>query len=330
MKYSIILLAHKNILQVKKVVQSLITENCYIYIHFNRFFSVSNSDMIELENIMHGHIYIMPLKERIGIQYDGMGLTYAILKTTEAAFENRLNANQLSSYFIFLTAQDYPIKSNDFIEKYLIKNYPKPLFDIHPWSRDNWAYHKFKTFYYHKPRTFIRSRLNSRTYTNFGRLIRAPFEVPTILFEKIVTKIKGSPYSILKKRGYNLFGGAPWWLFPDYIVKYIIQNLRSSDIFRVLKNTKTPDETILHTFLMNSPFKHEFIVYDSGDPKRYTHTFEIFSDDRRPSVTGHPHNLDYKDFDNLISQPHLFARKFDINFDSRIYDLLDIHLKNKI
>jgi hypothetical protein len=329
MKYSILLLGHKNINQIKRVVSRLVSENCDIYLHLNNFFKVSETDKEDIINIKKGYVYLIPDNERVGIQYDGMGLTLAILKVAEAAYENRLNSKVKSSYFFFITAQDYPLKTNRYIENFLDKNYPTPLYDIHPWSKDNWVYHKFKAFYFHKPRTFIRSKLNEITYTNIGRIIRAPFEIPTRIFEKIFTLCKGSPYKILTDRGYSLFGGAPWWLFPDFVVEHLISNLKKSELYDVLRNTMTPDETLIHTFLMNSNYAYLFKVMPPDDPIRYTHTYEIFCDERRPVVTGHPHNLDYNDFEHLIRQPHLFARKFDINFDPKIYDLIDDFLNEK-
>lgn len=326
MNYAIIILGHKNIKQIKRLIKQLSYQSCDIYLHLNKFFSVSELEKKEISLLNSGNVFIIPDNERIGIQYDGMGMTNAIIKGAEVAFENRLNNKKKYSYYFFITAQDFPIKTNKYIEQYLENSYPKPLIDIHPWSRDNWAFHKFKKVYFHKPRTYIRSKLGKYTYTNIGRIIRAPFEVPTIVLEVLITFIIGSPKRRLEKKGLKLYGGAPWWLLPDIVVEYLVKNIKRSEVYTILKYSKTPDETLIHTFLMNSPFNRMFKIEAPDDPNRYTHTFEIFQDFKRPIITGHPHNLGSDDFDLIISQSHLFARKFDITFDEEIYNMIERYL----
>ena len=280
MKHAIIILGHKNVPQIIRLISQLNHSSFDVFLHLNKLFNVSIEQKEIFKNLNSGSVYLIPDDERVTIQYDGMGMTNAILKGLEAAFENRLNRESSYKYYLFITAQDYPIKPNSYIENELINLYPKPIIDIHPWSNNNWAYHKFKKFYFHQPRTFIRGLLQNWTYKLIGKFVRAPFEIPTLIFEYIYTILRKSPKTILTSKGYHLFGGAPWFLLPDFIVEYLIKNIRGSDIYSILKYTITPDETLIHTFLMNSKYKHYFKIEGADDPKRYTHTYEIFSDER--------------------------------------------------
>ena len=326
MKYAVLILAHKNIEQILLLVKTLSSANCDIFIHFNRLLKVSEYHLKELSNLNGGRVFVLPNKNRVVIEYHSCGMTEAILEISKYAYKIGMENYRHYSYYCFISGQDFPIKSNNYIESFLNQNYPKPFIDIHPWHKDNWAYHKFKKIYFGKPRTFIRSKLGKLTFKPIGKIIRAPIELPVIAIENLLTSILGSPAEILQKGKYDLYGGSPWWILPDDIIKYIIETSNDSYLYKIMRFTKTPDETFIQSLVMNSPFKDRFDIYDAHDPAQYSMTFLVFSDTRRPIVTGHPYNFDIEDYALLLSKHHLFARKFDIYFDREIVAKLMLHL----
>ncbi|MCE5178571.1 MAG: hypothetical protein LLF81_05455 [Porphyromonadaceae bacterium] len=280
-------------------------------------------ELDELKHLNDHKVYLLNRNDRITIEYNSFDLTKALINLITKAYNTSKEKGRFYKYYLYISGQDFPIKTNSYIHDFLEENYPKPFIDIHPWDLDNWMYHKFKNYYFSLPRTFIRSRLKRNTFNLFGKIVRAPFELPTILFENILTKVIGSPYNKLTAKGYNLYGGSLWWILPDDIISYIVENYRSSYIFKIMKYTKTAEETFFHTFVMNSNLKNRFTVYDSLDANQYSMTYLIFSDKKRPVVTGHPYVFDVTDFDLIISQSHLFARKFDITKDEEILNKIE-------
>ena len=115
-----------------------------------------------------------------------------------------------------------------------------------------------------------------------------------------------------------LYGGSQWWTLSsdciEWVVNFIKDNPRLVNYFRY---TFIPDELFFHTIIMNSPFKDSvmnenlrYIDFSRGNPNP-------------PAV------LHSEDFDDLPNDSNmLFARKFDIQRDSKILDLIDQKIIN--
>ena len=99
----------------------------------------------------------------------------------------------------------------------------------------------------------------------------------------------------------------------EYINNFIRQNTKFVNFYH---HVFIPDEMFFQTILMNSPFSNQVennpIHYINWNPKRYP----------LPVVFGK------EDFDAIKNSNKLFARKFDMNFDSEILDLIDNEILN--
>jgi hypothetical protein len=93
----------------------------------------------------------------------------------------------------------------------------------------------------------------------------------------------------------------------EYLNEFSSSNPRVVNYFR---NVCFPDEIFFQTLLLN---QKQFKL--ANESKHY---FD-FSDSRH----GHPRILGTSDYDKLIIQSCFFARKFDVQQDSKILDLLD-------
>ena len=111
----------------------------------------------------------------------------------------------------------------------------------------------------------------------------------------------------------TLYGStnSSWWTLSaeagQYLVDFINDN---SKLKRFMKFTWGADEFLITTIIMNSPFKDRVI----NDNLRHIDW----------SFGGaHPKVFAKKDLSDLVNTNKYFARKFDIDVDKEILDLID-------
>jgi hypothetical protein len=212
-------------------------------------------------------------------------------------------------YFINLSGQCYPLKSIDSIKKFFdnksfayIQQFKLPEGAPKGWGK--------------------RGGLNRLEYSYY----KNPF---LILLEMIIKKLsKSSKYDarrpvkiprIHRRIPYNLepYGGEMWFCLGKKHVDYILEYLKDkSDLVAFFKHSLIPDELFFHTIIMNSPLKDT--IYN--DNLRYI--------DWNKKGVALPATLGVEDEVSLLSSSKLFARKFDIDLDEHILDLID-HNKEK-
>ena len=110
----------------------------------------------------------------------------------------------------------------------------------------------------------------------------------------------------------QLYGGplAAYWTLSADAAVYLHKSLAESNHRFFFKHTWAPDEFLINTILMNSPFS-EYIVNDNY---RYID---------RSTGGAHPKILTMADLSGLQASNCLFARKFDPTVDSQVLDRID-------
>ena len=116
------------------------------------------------------------------------------------------------------------------------------------------------------------------------------------------------------------YAGSTYFCLPKKHVDFILAYLRDKPkLIKFFMHSYAPDELFFQTILFNSELK-EHVVEDN---LRYI-------DWSRPgAVPFSPAVLTIKDAENLLSSSKLFARKFDVERDGSILDLIDRHRKDE-
>jgi core-2/I-Branching enzyme len=113
--------------------------------------------------------------------------------------------------------------------------------------------------------------------------------------------------------GLEPYGGSAWGVLSAEAVRTILAfPERHRDTFLFFRHVKTPDEMFLQTVLVNSPERNRvanesihYIEWPGG---------------------SHPATFGQEDFPRLAASGMLFARKFDVEQDAEILDLIDREL----
>jgi hypothetical protein len=135
-------------------------------------------------------------------------------------------------------------------------------------------------------------------------------------FERINYKTRTLRLPILRRRfppGLQPYGGGAWCALSHDAVRYITSFVdQKPDVVRFFRHVKIPDEIFMHTVLLNSPLR-DTVVGNDVHYIDWSHG------------GAHPKTLGTEDYDRILESGKLFARKFDVRYDSTILDLLDAH-----
>ena len=312
-KICYLVIAHKGKEQLIQLINALKTDSTDIFIHIDALSQIRNTDFdkekcIVLNNRIHGILFDYSL---VDIE----------LRLLRAAFEYSKRNNVQYIYYCLLSGQDFPIVSQSIIWRELQSSYPKAFIDCTPQSSRNWLAKRAKHItLYSKCYPKIISLTSHLDSLFLKKTIRAPFVIIDILVTPFFSVQKQ-----LDKAGISLYGGSQWWILPDIIVDWIIQECRNdtNPIFKIFHNIYGPDETFFQTLIMNGKFKDLIEVNEPDINNQNSKTFAYFNKKNSP-IVGHPYVFTIEDKDLLQEKAknHFFARKFDSSIDQQIIDYI--------
>ncbi|MBN1122674.1 MAG: hypothetical protein JXJ17_16470 [Anaerolineae bacterium] len=292
-----LIIAHKNPSQILRLIERLDSPNSYFVIHIDK---KSKDVYRELARALANHSRCHFAK-RISVSWGAITLVEAKIMTFQKLCQLGIDFD----FAIVCSGQDYPLKNNTEIRNKLEQYRGKELLDISRLPRETWG-----------------------EEGGFGRFNRYHFLVGnyTLTFPPYTTTgWKGfiariSP-EFLKKRpplpfGYVPYGGADWYCLTKESVSYINHFLESQEGRKFLNRfryTSNSSEIVYHTLLGNSPFKDKIANY-------FPWHIDWSANNPNPAIFTHDR------FEELANSDKLFARKFDINVDSKILDMIDEHL----
>ena len=198
-----------------------------------------------------------------------------------------IRKNKIYDYYILLSGQDYPIISMDKVVKFLNDNKGKEFIEFKKvgTGKNEWNVNNRYTYYHFYNNDFL------------DKVSRHIYNKRSFISNWI-------PY-----------GGALWWTLTDSAIKYIIETYENLKLYNKIKGTLCMDEIIFQSILCNSKFKDKIV--------NKAYRYIDWSDHIAGKNNGNQNTLGVKDYDKIVSSGDFFARKFDINTDAKILDMLD-------
>ena len=284
MKYAYLIAAHNEYLVLNKLIETLDDENNDIYIHVDQ----KATDFQEKE------IYKVAKKSRITFinrrsvtwgGYSQIQLELDLLKASTETFHD---------YYHFISGVDFPIKDKIFIDDFFIKNYGMEF--IHYDDFDSSCDIKYRINQYHlnqekigRTKGFL--KLLDNVYVNIQKLCG-------------VSRMK--KYNLEYKKGAN------WFSITHECALFILENEQM--IKKMFSKSICADELFVQTIVYNSKFKER--LYVKKETNKYSNMRYV--DWKR----GNPYIFKKEDYDELISNENIFARKFSSNIDIDIINML--------
>ena len=279
MKLAYIISAYKYPQQLIRMIHRLTTDSTSFFVHVDK--RTSNRIYPEMVDGLQ-HLPNVRFLKRYTCYWGGFGHVAATLE----GISEILRTSTDFDYAILLTGQDYPIKSNRFIDAFLVEHQGKLFMEFFALPHKEWQNCGME-----------------RIEAWHWRVIHRHFKF-----------YPGRHFPIKRKfpQGFDPFGGSSYWCLSRECVEYIYQlTTQRRGFVDFFKYVDVPDEIFFQTIILNSPFKRMAV----NDNLRY-----IEWPDPDP---GSPAILRKCDFGKILSSPKLFARKFDVNVDAEVLDLID-------
>lgn len=307
MKVAILLMVHKNVNQINRLLNTLNHPNCDIFIHIDKKSNISKLDFEKNSNI-----YVLDRR------FDIVLFSFQMIKATLALIEYANSKNDYD-YFILMSGQDYLLIPLGEIIRKLEVNYPKSYIDVTPWHKGNWVCNSFARANCFK---MLRGKNNIKASHISNKYIRFIYKSLTVLPFKMMSYLRKSPYKVLQRYGVSMYGGSQWWILSRINMKDILAYYKklNKEVAKALEYVGSPDETFFQTCLMNTEHTNFIDVNKWNETKQNCMTFTIFS------KNGHPINLYSEKFETIKESGKWIARKFDIQKEQKILDRIDREL----
>jgi len=314
MNIAYLILAHNQPLQLKRLVDRLNQENIHFFIHFDRKYK----DVASVGNMFGEYRNVVFISE-----YDVYWGGFSTVRAAQKIMKIASGAPVDFKYYVYLSGQDYPIKSNEYINNFF-ENSSSDFIAYHRMEhlpdsfRNKYRFFHFLDFKYINPRDKHKSKL--LYYINYGFYRRFGKFIPHRSFYKDFV-----PYF-----------GSDWFTLTDDTVKYILEFVeRNKDYSDFMKYTDIPNELFVHNILLNSPRKTN--IYDYAkylEWLNYKKEGELFQSgystlkymdwtDRGKPL---PATLDLSYFEDLRKTKDLFARKMDEKASADLLNKIDSEL----
>lgn len=279
MRMAHMLFVYKDPAQIARLVKKLSHPNFDFYVHVDSKFDLEPFKF--LEDI--DRVYLV--KHRVKVRWAGLSFSQAVLNTMQEI----LTTGRKYDFFNAMSGQDYPLVPTEKFYSFFERHPGRNFLAIEKEGSEWWEHAYVRIHEYH--------------FTDFD--FRGRYRLQ-FLINRIMPKRK-FPLN------YTLYGSnrATWWTITLECANYLLKFMQEHpEVKRFAKFTWAPDEYLVPTIIMNSPFK------DTVIPENYRYIDW--------SLGGsNPKILTINDFESLKKTDKLLARKFDIKVDTLILDRLD-------
>jgi hypothetical protein len=310
-KIAYLILAHGQEELLLRLIDTLNGPNINFFIHLDKKSTKLNFLKAALQG-KHNVTIISSYK----IYWMGFNMVRSTLELLQKAQDSKVNFK----YFVLLSGQDYPIKSNSYINNFFTSHsedfisYNK-MADMEQKIRNKFQFFHYLDAPWWNPRHNKRIAMLIKIYYGFHKYISK--RLPLRSFYNNM-----EPYF-----------GSQWFALTHETVSYILEFVaKESEYLKFSKYTEGADEFFFQTIILNSQRKYNLYDYDSYEKwlvhkKENELYFAKYTSlrymDWSEAAKTKPAVLNMNYYDVLKSSDELFARKFDLHDSSKLLDRID-------
>lgn len=282
MKQAILITAYKNISHLQRIVD-FFDDDYFFFIHIDTKSKISNFD---IENLKASS-KVKLVSQKYKVNWGSIDHLKAILLLCRET----VKYPQIE-YIHLITGQDFPIKSSKQITDFLEENRGTEFLSARPLPLKSWKNGGLDRVLYYNPYELFNAK-------SWQRIFIKTF----VNLQKLVGFKRKLPYDT-----HILYGGSTYWTLSRQAVEYFLSYLDThTEVLNSFKYTFCAEEILLHTIIMNSPFK-EKVCKDNL-------RFMVW--EYRDGIS--PANLDERDYNEIIKSNAFFARKFEYPVSESLY-----------
>jgi hypothetical protein len=227
-------------------------------------------------------------------------------------------------YFVLLSGQDYPIKTNAYINDFFANSHCDFLSynrieDLSVKYKLKYAHLHFLEFKYLNPKD---PHLNKTLYYLYHGLYR-----------RLVNYLPQRAFY----KNYIPYFGSTWTALTQATVKYVLQFVENHpDYMRYMSRVEFPSEMFIHNILLNSERKSNVCDYEvfiewlknkkQGEKFEPSYSSLKFMDWSDRGKASKPAVLDISYFDEIKADMNLFARKVDDKISLELLNRIDAEI----
>ena len=269
-KIAYILLTHKDPLGVIAQAERLTAAGDFVAIHFDA--NAKRADFDRIRTALRGNPSVTFAAKRLKCGWGAWSLVDATLLAVQAA----VDAFPRATHFYMLSGDCMPIKSAEYAHDFLDRN-DVDFIESFDFFNSDWIKTGIKG-----ERLIYRHYFNERTHKG---LFYASMQ-----WQKKLGLTRTIPADLAIQIG------SQWWCLRRRTVEWVLDFAkRRKDVMRFFRTTWIPDETFFQTLVRH--------LVPQDEIQTRTLTFLMFTD------YGMPLNFYNDQYDLLISQDYLFARK---------------------
>lgn len=293
MQHAYLIIAHDNWWQLKKLLKILDAENHDIYVHIDK----KSESFFEDDFLKHASKSKVRFFREYEVFWGGFSQVQVELFLFEKAYRYKYD------YYHLISGFDLPLKSNQEIDAFFEKNQGKEfiLYDDEKLKNDPEI--SRRTRYYHYLQNY-RRRYSQEWKNEFFTFCERVLLVIQIVLH--INRVKNLDWEV--KYGSN-------WV--SVTNDFVAELLRQKDkIVKIFSNTNCADELFIQTVAYNCGFKDRIYYPEPGMVENVR-----FIDWTR-GKDGHPYTFKNEDYNCLLINKNLFARKFSESVDKEIIQRL--------
>ncbi len=285
MKHGFLILTHFPPERIYTQVKRLQSPDHYFFIHFDKKLHLNEDDHFYKQLAATNNVTI--LKNRTDVKWAGFSMLPPILDLIREGLKHTD-----IGYFHLLSAECLHVKSIKYIHDFFNKNNGKEYIHYMLMTKER---QKHAFTYRRIDKYHLYDYYNYKSKETKDVIIRG--------IDSILRKLQRGLKLIGIHRRYSsefptLYGGPTWWSLTYNVCRYIIDYVDKNPAFyERFKNTQSSDEILIHTLVMNSPYRENVI----NNNLRYSY-FE--------RGAPHPNPLTMEYLPELSKENILFARKF--------------------
>jgi hypothetical protein len=265
MKQVFLIHAHKDLEQLNTLVEQLRDDDFLIYVNLDRKSAIDPARL---------HPAARLVSKRVDVRWGGFSQVEATLNSLRQVLAEVPAFDKV----VFLSAQDFPLLSNDALKAELARVEGHELLDTMPIGPGGWPV-AFRYQYFYREGGSRAERLACGLANRALRLFKATRSAPG---------------------GLALYGGSSWWaLSRPCVAELLARVARDPALVRFFRTVLCPDEMFFQTLVMHSPFRDRVLSHNF----RYIQWPEHGA--RNPKV------LDEADFERIRASNAHFCRKLD-------------------
>ena len=296
--HAYLIMAHKNIQQLKILLKLLDYKENDIFIHID----ATADDEMKNYNYQHcckcSKVYS---KSVIDVKWGDVSQI-----ATEIFLLKFAMRQQKYEYYHLISGMDLPLKSQKEIHHFFYLNKGKEFVNYSGKDKTGNILVNDRAKYYWLTKYYDKLPVKK------SRAIMSRIDKMQILFQRLLNINRLKKFEIVK-----LYHGANWFSITNNLAGELVQN--ENIILNIYKNSCCCDEVFLQTYIKNNQFfDHLYIPkLDNG----FQSIMRNIDWNR-----GMPYTWREEDFEELINSNYLFARKFDETEDSTIIELISDYI----